>query len=447
MRVITLLILLLVNSYSLGQDLVVEYGKRLLIRGDTTWSGEILIQDVVEVAPEATLTIDPGTTVTFEESIPAGSASLDVFGKLVAVRSESDEPIVFINGRLNGSYADLYDSNLPSAGNRSLTYPHPQFTLDGVEYYSNQLNSRLNLSGISRVQNSFFYGSDISLTVAISFENNTLINSTFGLSAYPVEGDLRIGHYYDILNNDISWDEFYFGLWPVVINDAYTLRFEGNNLGGVYRDEEPFQFWIVYTDPGSKLNLNSNYINFDNYLDRSDFFFDEADSLSGGEIIRGDLLSEPNPEAGWGQTPSLDVSQFRDGDLISPIPDPDPTPDPIPLPIPDPQDEINEVNIVVAPFVIGNFPVYVAGLTERKRYSGSQLSSHTLEYDGVVYDYDDVDQYLTIVERGGAFTDNFRSEMLNVVSLLNPAELNGVLGSSYADAIIFIVGFDGNYAN
>jgi hypothetical protein len=227
--------------------------------------------------------------------------------------------------------------------------------------------------------------------------------------------------------------------------DAYTIRFEGNNLGGAYLDQEPFSFSIYY--PGSKLNLNSNYINFDNYPDRSDFFFDEADLVSGGEIIRDDLLSDPNPEAGWGQTPSLDVFQFRDGDLISPIPDPDPTPDPTPLPIPDPQDEINEVNIVVAPFVIGNFPVYVAGLTERKRYSGSQLSSHTLEYDGVVYDYDDVDQYLTIVERGGAFSDNFRSEMLNVVSLLNPAELKGVLGSSYADAIIFIVGFDGNYAN
>jgi len=43
MRGIILLILLLVNSYSLGQDLVVEYGKPLLIKEDTTWSGEILI--------------------------------------------------------------------------------------------------------------------------------------------------------------------------------------------------------------------------------------------------------------------------------------------------------------------------------------------------------------------------------------------------------------------
>jgi len=129
------------------------------------------------------------------------------------------------------------------------------------------------------------------------------------------------------------------------------------------------------------------------------------------------------------------------------IPDPDPMPDPMPLPIPDLQDETNEVNIVVAPYVIGNSPVYVAGLTERKRYSESLLVSHTLEYAGVVYNYDDVDQYLTIVERGGAFTDNFRSEMLFVVSLLSPAELKGVLGSSYSDAIIFIVGFDGDFAN
>jgi len=58
-RGIILLILLLVNSYSLGQDLVVEYGKPLLIKEDTTWSGEILIQDFVDVAPGATLTIAP----------------------------------------------------------------------------------------------------------------------------------------------------------------------------------------------------------------------------------------------------------------------------------------------------------------------------------------------------------------------------------------------------
>ena len=70
---------------------------------------------------------------------------------------------------------------------------------------------------------------------------------------------------------------------------------------------------------------------------------------------------------------------------------------------------------------------YHGFLTEGKLYSGSLLVSHTLEYAGVVYDYDDVDQYLTIVERGGAFTDNFRSELLYVVSLLSPAELKGSL--------------------
>jgi hypothetical protein len=446
MRGIILLILLLVNSYSLGQDLVVEYGKPLLIKEDTTWSGEILIQDFVDVAPGSTLTIAPGTTVTFEEL--DGESAIRVFGNLVAVRSESNEPIVFINGNIRGSYVDADSNGHQRDINKTDPYPHPQITFDGVEYYGNQFNTQLQLEGISRAQNSFFYGVRIYLFTAISLENNTLVNSSIGITSFPVEGDLYRGHYYDVLNNDISWDKFYVSnLSPVEITDAYTLRFEGNNLGGVYLDREPFAFSIYY--PGSTLDLNSNYINFDNYPNPQDFFFDESDSVNGGEIIRDDLLSGPNLEAGWGQTPSLDVSEFRDGDTNPPVPvpDPDPTPDPIPLPIPDPQDETNEVNIVVAPYVIGNSPVYVAGLTERKRYSGSLLVSHTLEYAGVVYNYDDVDQYLTIVERGGAFTDNFRSEMLYVVSLLNPAELKGVLGSSYSDAIIFIVGFDGDFAN
>ena len=432
MRGIIFLILLLVNSYSLGQDLVVEYGKPLLIKEDTTWSGEILIQDFVDVAPGSTLTIAPGTTVTFEEL--DGESAIRVFGNLVAVRSESNEPIVFINGNIRGSYVDADSNGHLRDITKTDPYPHPQITFDGVEYYGNQWNAQLELMGISRAQNSFFYGVRIYLSTAISLENNTLVNSSIGITSFPVEGDLYRGHYYDVLNNDISWDKFYVSnLSPVEITDAYTLRFEGNNLGGVYLDQEPFAFSIYY--PGSTLDLNSNYINFDNYPNPQDFFFDESDSVNGGEIIRDDLLSEPNPEAGWGQTPSLDVSEFRDGDTNPSIPDPDA------------QDEANEVSIVVAPNVIGSVPVYVAGLTERKRYSGSLLVSHTLEYAGVVYDYVDVEQYLTIVERGGAFTDNFRSEMLNVVSLLSPAEVRRVLSSSYSDAIIFIVGFDGDFAN
>ena len=438
MRGIILLILLLVNSYSLGQDLVVEYGKPLLINQDTTWSGEILIKDVVDVAPDATLTIAPGTAVTFDQLY---LAEILVYGKLTAVRSEKDEPIVFINPRIRGTYLV---SNNEQPQDNWIGYPHPQITLDGIESYG-KLSGYLGLTGKVRVQNSFFYDVRLYLEVAVSFENNTLLNSSIGTYSYQTDGTGRWnGHYKDILNNDFSWDQ-HFIRNPVIsiTQSSYSIRFEGNNLGGVYLDVEPVQFESI----GSKLDLTSNYINFDNYPDPSDFFFDNNDSVRGGEIIRDDLLSERNPEAGWGQTPSLDVSEFRDGDTNPPIPDPDPTPDPIPLPIPDPQDETNEVNIVVAPNVIGNLPVYVAGLTERKRYSGSLLVSHTLEYAGVVYDYDDVDQYLTIVERGGTFTDNFRSEMLYVVSLLSPAELKGVLGSSYSDAIIFIVGFDGDFAN
>jgi len=269
MRGIILLILLLINSYSLGQDLVVEYGKPLLIKEDTTWSGEILIQDFVDVAPGSTLTIAPGTTVTFEEL--DGESAIRVFGNLVAVRSESNEPIVFINGNIRGSYVDADINGHQRDINKTDPYPHPQITFDGVEYYGNQFNTQLQLEGISRAQNSFFYGVRIFLFTAISLENNTLVNSSIGIMSFPVEGDLYRGHYYDVLNNDISWDKFYVSnLSPVEITDAYTLRFEGNNLGGVYLDQEPFAFSIYY--PGSTLDLNSNYINFDNYPNPQDFF-------------------------------------------------------------------------------------------------------------------------------------------------------------------------------
>src|SRR5665647_1626261 len=42
----------------------VVYGNRLLSE-DTVWRGEVLVEGVVAVAPQATLSIEPGTVVRF----------------------------------------------------------------------------------------------------------------------------------------------------------------------------------------------------------------------------------------------------------------------------------------------------------------------------------------------------------------------------------------------
>ena len=68
-----------------------------------------------------------------------------------------------------------------------------------------------------------------------------------------------------------------------------------------------------------------------------------------------------------------------------------------------------------------------------------------MEYGGEVYVYDEVSQYLTVVERNDLFTESFKAEMLNVISLLTPSDLAAVIDFSYSEAVIFIAGFDGSY--
>lgn len=342
---------------------------------------------------------------------------------------------MYINSDRNGFQDDVA---------KTQPHPHPKITLDGIEFYGVQSSTMAELSGFVRVQNSFFYDAIIYPSTAVSLESNTFLNCSLIIYNPPPEaGVLYVrykGHYYDILNNEFSWDKYYYSNnSPIQINDATSIRFESNNIDGVYREKEPFQHYIY--ESNKALNINSNYINFENYPDSNDFFFDDKDSVNGGVIIRDNLLSEPNPGAGWGQSPSLDLSKLRDPEVIQPpIFDPDPITG-------EQYEVINKVNIVVAPGVIGSSPVYVTGLTERINYSDSAVVSHTLEYAGVVYDFNDVAQYLTVVEKNDSFTDNFRSEMLNVVSILLPIELKALLGSSYAEAILFVAGYDGDFAN
>lgn len=64
-----------------------------VIAEDTVWRGEVLVQGVVTVAPQATLTVDPGTVVRFRRN--GQQAPLVVVeGRLVAAGTK-ESPIVF----------------------------------------------------------------------------------------------------------------------------------------------------------------------------------------------------------------------------------------------------------------------------------------------------------------------------------------------------------------
>ncbi len=69
-----------------------RYGDRMLTE-DTVWKGVVLVEGAVTVAPQATLTIEPGTLVRFGGKDPSG-AVLVVQGRLVA-EGTKESPIVF----------------------------------------------------------------------------------------------------------------------------------------------------------------------------------------------------------------------------------------------------------------------------------------------------------------------------------------------------------------
>lgn len=63
---------------------------------DTEWSGEVLVDGALTIAPQATLTIAPGTVVGFRRPAgeSGGAAILIVQGRIVA-KGTSDKPILF----------------------------------------------------------------------------------------------------------------------------------------------------------------------------------------------------------------------------------------------------------------------------------------------------------------------------------------------------------------
>lgn len=71
---------------------------------DVSWQGEVLIVGSLTVAPQATVTVAPGTRIRFRVSA-SGESVLVVLGRLVATGS-ADKPVVFTGDGENGSRRD-----------------------------------------------------------------------------------------------------------------------------------------------------------------------------------------------------------------------------------------------------------------------------------------------------------------------------------------------------
>ena len=83
------------------------------------------------------------------------------------------------------------------------------------------------------------------------------------------------------------------------------------------------------------------------------------------------------------------------------------------------------------------------GLNESK-----SSDTHTVEYNGEVFNYEDVDFFVTTVVRDGEFTDEFAQEIADAypeVAGIKYSVAASIVGSSLDEIIIQVAGADGNY--
>lgn len=120
----------------------VRYADRVL-NEDTVWSGEVLVEGVLAVAPQATLTVAPGTTVRFRKN-GAGTAQLVVEGRLVATGTK-ESPILFGSGFADPAPADWQGILLLGSEKRNQL---ENCRFQGAETGVDALFSRVTLKGV-----------------------------------------------------------------------------------------------------------------------------------------------------------------------------------------------------------------------------------------------------------------------------------------------------------
>ena len=123
-------------------DPAVVYGDRLLSE-DTVWRGEVLVEGVVAVAPQATLSIEPGTVVRFRRK-GAQAPLLIVQGRIVAAGTRKT-PVLFSSTFVTPAPGDWQGIMLLGSEKKNLL---ENCRIEGAETGIEALFSNLTLKGV-----------------------------------------------------------------------------------------------------------------------------------------------------------------------------------------------------------------------------------------------------------------------------------------------------------
>ena len=175
-----------------GRD--VEFMRGVTVRSDSLITrGHYVVYDSLVVAPTATLTIEPGTTLYFHDKVP-----MVVRGTLNAVGAV-DSPITFRGDRTDNIFSYLPYDRLPgqwsgmllasTSNGNVLEYCDIHSANYGIKVEAGDASAQRLLMNASRLEN--FYGHALELVQAQSEITNTLIANAGGNCVKVVGGNVN----------------------------------------------------------------------------------------------------------------------------------------------------------------------------------------------------------------------------------------------------------------
>jgi len=109
------------------------------------------------------------------------------------------------------------------------------------------------------------------------------------------------------------------------------------------------------------------------------------------------------------------------------------------------------LSLIVDKGILGADAVILSNLTELKTYSGSNLTSHTVQYGNSIFNFNDIDALVTTVVRDGNFTAEFQKEIADLapsaanITYTDAVSLIGV--ANIVNTLIYVAGADGNFVS
>jgi hypothetical protein len=366
-----------------------------IINSNTTWtSGSVVyLTEAIEVAENATLTIQPDVKI-----IGNGRLSpITVHGNLIAEGTNTSK-IDFdnVNIGLGQNYKHLGKINLELVNYK-----------DGVFLESNGYGS-YNISNSTFENTIGFYIWYPKLDS--EFIGNTFINTT-GFNTLTSDANLTIkNNLFTQWQGDAIKSLADYNSSTFVLNNSFI---QGESSSAA------LSLGLNYDSAG--LIATNNYFGTTNAAVIDSLILDRSDSLSYASFISTSHTDTPDP-----LTPVYTGAPIVSTGTYS-------------------------LRVIVDAGILGSGAVLLEDLTEVVSSENGVQKTHTLFYNDILFNYDDVDALITTVTRDGAFTDEFKSEIADVAPTaanITYSNLVGLVGiSSVNTVLLHIAGADGHYVS